>query len=465
MNTFLKKSDYIQMVSYSEQIVIWHSLFGRPKVVTKGVLEVLDVFLLPMTLEQFFEDYEMEESERIIIQQFANDFFLVPVDFDERNLLNMKKGEILNGFNEGSKITFLELIITESCNFHCTYCIHFNNLETTDRHLRSARKIMRFETAKEAVDNFFMILRVNRKNSAVVNFGGGEPLLGWPVIEKVIEYCLSSYSSEFSIKFSLNTNASLITDSIARKIKQFGMSVASSLDGLQLSNDKVRVTKKGRGTFKSIIAGFECLENIDYPIDGFAVTVDEKNFDDIDETLIDWAASKEMKEVRIDIDVITALDLQMDVVINKLIALRQYAKNFGIEVFGFWSRPAENLNESLLDGVHIAFCGAVRGNSICVNPSGIIYACGYSSVSLGKISDMKELLMRDSKYEQLIERRLPGGMEMCKGCMIEGHCGGGCEITQEFSRTDNAEKVERMCSFYRKMTKILLLEQLQEIPI
>ena len=54
-------------------------------------------------------------------------------------------------------------------------------------------------------------------------------------------------------------------------------------------------------------------------------------------------------------------------------------------------------------------------------------------------------------------------MEMCKGCIIEGQCGGGCEITHEFSRANNKEKIERMCDFYRQMTCELLTEQLQEL--
>ena len=52
---------------------------------------------------------------------------------------------------------------------------------------------------------------------------------------------------------------------------------------------------------------------------------------------------------------------------------------------------------------------------------------------------------------------------MCKGCMIEGQCGGGCVITQEFSRATNTAKIERMCDFYRQMTCELLAEQLREI--
>jgi len=47
--------------------------------------------------------------------------------------------------------------------------------------------------------------------------------------------------------------------------------------------------------------------------------------------------------------------------------------------------------------------------------------------------------------------------------MIESQCGGGCNITQEFARATKTVKIERMCDFYRQMTRELLLEQLREM--
>jgi len=52
-------------------------------------------------------------------------------------------------------------------------------------------------------------------------------------------------------------------------------------------------------------------------------------------------------------------------------------------------------------------------------------------------------------------------MKMCQGCMIEGQCGGGCHITQEFAGAVKTDKVKRMCEFYREMTRGLLMEKLE----
>lgn len=297
---------------------------------------------------------------------------------------------------------------------------------------------------------------------AEVNFGGGEPLLAWSVIERVLEYCRSSYSEEFTFRFSINTNASLITPEIAKKLKEYRVEIASSLDGLREDNDRVRLTKSGGGTFKAIMRGFENLAEQGYPLEGVAVTVNEQNFPFLDEKIIDWAAGRQMREVRIDIDAIGMVEIPVEDIVARLMRIRRYANERGIEIAGFWSRPAENLNDSTLDA-SVAFCGAVRGNSMCVSPSGNIYGCGYSTAQLGTLHQIESFHAPKSQYHRFVRDHLTGTMEMCKGCMIEGQCGGGCNITQEFARATKTAKIERMCDFYRLMTQKLLLEQLHEM--
>lgn len=148
-------------------------------------------------------------------------------------------------------------------------------------------------------------------------------------------------------------------------------------------------------------------------------------------------------------------------VVAKLMRIRRYAMKRGIDVPGFWSRPAENLNESTLDS-HVAFCGAIRGNSICVSPSEKIYGCGYSTTQLGNLSEVESFHAPGNSYHRFTKDHLTGAMEMCKGCMIEGQCGGGCKITQEFAHTTKNTKFERMCDFYRLMTQEIIREQLRE---
>lgn len=455
----LVKSQFVQVVQEGESAVIWHSLFGNPKIVSVATLEFLNGFATPATINSVCGSKPSEDDQRAI-EELVRCYFLIPQGFDERSFLGERMREREAEIVSGSLIDYLELIMSEACNFRCTYCIHFNNLETSDR-INNPKKFMTFEVARETVDRYLEILRKHGKRAAEINFGGGEPLLVWPVINHVLEYCHTQYGQEFKFRFSINTNASLITPEIAEVLKAYRVGIASSLDGLNEGNNKVRLTKAGGGTFSAIMRGFDTLAEAGYPLDGFAVTVTESNFHELNESVIDWAVSRRMKDVRIDIDVIDMVEVSLEDVVEKLMRIRRYARERGIDVPGFWSRPIENLDGSTLEN-HAAFCGAVRGNSMCVSPSGKIYGCGYSTTQLGSLLEIKSFHAPDRPYHRFVRDHLTGVMEMCKGCMIEGQCGGGCNITQEFARATNSAKIERMCDFYRRMTEEILREQLRE---
>jgi len=457
-----KKSPFIQVVQNGDFAVIWHSLFGYPKIVSTETLEFLESFSEPTAIRSRLAD-KLTEEDREAIEELLRCYFLVTEEFDDRAFLEEKMRTREAEIVSGSLIDYLELIMSEVCNFRCTYCIHFNNLETSDR-INNPKKFMRYDIAKEAVDRYLEILRGHRKRVAEINFGGGEPLLAWPAIKQVLEYCRATYGSEFEFRFSINTNASLITPEIAVILREHHVEISSSLDGLREGNDRVRLTKSGSGTFSQIMRGFDVLAQAGYPLDGIAVTVTEKNFHELDESIVDWAVARGMKNVRIDIDVIDMIEIPIDDVVAKLMRIRCYAATQGVDIPGFWSRPAENLNESTLES-HVAFCGAVRGNSMCVDPSGNIYGCGYSTTQLGSLSRIQSFHAPGSAYHRFVRDHLTGMMEMCKGCMIEGQCGGGCNITQEFARATKNAKIKRMCDFYRRMTQEILLEQLREAVV
>lgn len=458
--TFIR-SRFTQVVQEGDQAIIWHSLFGNPKIVSRETLEFLDHFEAPQSLGVISGDGDIDSGQWSAVQELIDGYYLIPKGFDERAFLaeGMRKRE--ETITSGSLIDYLELIMSEACNFRCTYCIHFNNLEILDR-ISTPKKLISFEVARETVDRFLSILREHGKKTAEINFGGGEPLFAWKVIRSVLKYCVKTYGSEFTFRFSINTNASLITEEIAKVLKEYYVEIASSIDGLREGNDQVRLTRSGKGTFDAIMKGFDTLAAQGYPLEGIAVTVNEHNFPYLDESIIDWAVQRGMVEVRIDIDVIGMVDITVKDIIDRLMRIRRYAKQKGINVPGFWSRPVENLNDSTLDE-HIAFCGAVRGNSMCVSPLGKIYGCGYSNTQLGVLSQIDDFHALGGNYHCFIRDHLTGVMEMCKGCMIEGQCGGGCHITQEFARAKQTVKIERMCDFYRQMTRELLLEQLHEV--
>lgn len=453
----LVRSPYLQIVEDGDFAVIWHSLFGNPQIVNLDVIRFMDRFA------RAHKPGDLSEEEFAVLTSMLKLSFINPEGLDERKLLAKANRRILKQVAVGQAVNYLELIMSEACNLACKYCIHFTNLGTSDR-LDSGCKTMTFELAKKAVDCFLLALKARGQKIAEINFGGGEPLMVWPVIKQVLRYCIDEYGDYFVFKFSINTNATLLTREIADTLKHYQVSVASSLDGVRKANDSVRITRSGKGTFDQITRGFQVLKDADYPLEGFAVTITADNFSGLNTEIIDLALAKGMKDIRIDIDVVGTVNVPIHQIVSTLMGIRRYAVERGIDVSGFWSRPAENLNRSILKE-HVAFCGAVRGNSICVSPTGNIYACGYSTSQIGDVHNFHDLFNTKSRYMSLVSDRVIGSMDMCRGCMIEGQCAGGCHITQEFARATGSTKIERMCALYQATTKALVLELLRDSTV
>ena len=134
----------------------------------------------------------------------------------------------------------LVLWVTTDCNLRCRYC-YANGGENPE--------YMDWQVAKRALD-----LMLNYFDSFKVQFAGGEPLLNMDLIERVV-----NYTGGLSIRYQIQTNATLIDRGVARWIRELGISVGVSLDGLPEVNDFLRPFADGRGSTTATISGLESL--------------------------------------------------------------------------------------------------------------------------------------------------------------------------------------------------------------
>jgi uncharacterized protein len=461
LSKLLKKSKYLQVIESGKCpfVLVYSSLFGFPQIMDENGLKLLSEFsngndVDEVIIKNYYDGIEEQigELERI--------YFLLPSELDERKLLKDIIYDIhLPKIEKGSNIEYLSLILSEECNFGCQYCISNSMICASDRKENKV-KLMKQEMAKRAIDRFFKVLKDHGKKEAYINFGGGEPLLNWSIMIGVIEYCKKAYAKDFTIVFSVNTNGSLIDEYKAKKMKEHNVKIAISLDGLEAANDKVRVYKTGSGTFKSIICAMDIFRKIEYDITGFSTTVNERNFHHIDEKIVDFALERKLREIRIDLDVIHMLNIPISEAIQKLLKIKRYGMEKGISITGFWERPTENLNFSIVEK-HTGFCGGIVGKSMCVSPSGGIYICGYSATEYANINNEAEI--NSKNYFDIISGRLIRQRQSCENCPIEGQCVGGCFITEEFSRLSDDNALRYNCELYRLITTQLLKDNLNEV--
>lgn len=131
----------------------------------------------------------------------------------------------------------LTLELTHQCNLACEYCAFSEHYHQTRDF---SQEPMSFDTAKQAVRHFLN----HKSKESGIGFYGGEPLLEFDLIKKVVAYakCVAS-DNDMDVRFSMTTNGTLLTDEKIHFLAQHEFSVMVSLDGNKESHDRYRVFK------------------------------------------------------------------------------------------------------------------------------------------------------------------------------------------------------------------------------
>lgn len=446
--------------------IVYHNLYSNPRIVNDEGLRFLALFKQPVSIEEISRI--CDEDPRDTIQEFAVIFFLVKPGFDDKQFLHEKKEQQLTQVQERRTVDRMGLAISDSCNFGCTHCIHFQPASNFDQVLPMYQRAtpqlnMTWGTAKRCVDQYVALTREQGRTHGKIHFGNAEPLVNWPVIEQVLEYC--GKIGDLSFEFTINTNLVLMTRQIAEIFKRYQVHIATSLDGTQTANDAIRVTKGGQGTFVRILEKFDLLAEIGYPLDGFSITVTRDNFKLVDTDILDLAIERGMTSIAFDYDLVGLIHLPVEERIAKLMQLKRYANKHGIDFFGTWDSPFRNLtSESLLSGDH-TFCAAVQGKALEFNVNGSIKICSHTTTTIGHLNNFDEMFGKNGGLTQIVANRFPGTDEYCSGCEIEGPCGGQCHVTRGVVSRSTDEKQQEfftdMCDFYRGITKALAIEYIR----
>jgi len=148
----------------------------------------------------------------------------------------------------GENIRQMSLQLTQQCNFRCAYCAYCAGDFVMQRD--HSPKRMTIETAMAAVD--FFAARCGNQDQPAIGFYGGEPLLEFPLIQKVTEYAEEKLYGK-DLTFAVTTNASLLTPDIARYFSEHNFLLTISLDGTPETHDRSRrFASDGRGSFSVI---------------------------------------------------------------------------------------------------------------------------------------------------------------------------------------------------------------------
>jgi uncharacterized protein len=122
-------------------------------------------------------------------------------------------------------LSALQVHITDNCNLACPYCF---NSRRSSRHL-TARKII------YAIDKLFH----SRKNDFYLHFIGGEPLLYWHEIKKVLRYLW--IKNGLVPNHSVTTNGTKLNPQVIDEFRILQTKVTLSIEGRKERHQQLRI--------------------------------------------------------------------------------------------------------------------------------------------------------------------------------------------------------------------------------
>lgn len=142
-------------------------------------------------------------------------------------------------------ITKLELFVTSDCNLRCSYCW-----------VEKEPEALSMQLAKSAVD--FLIAESRDSKAIHITLFGGEPLLEFDLIRRLVPYAHSrAESQDKKLDWSLTTNGTLLDEEKMAFGREWGLNYLFSLDGPKCAHDMFRVFPDGSGSFSKVVAAIE----------------------------------------------------------------------------------------------------------------------------------------------------------------------------------------------------------------
>jgi len=436
----LIKKTILKKLIFFEQIVDGNHAVYNP--ISKYGLSVLN--------KESYYIYDLINGKRNISHIFKfcskidksfkyNDLFLILKDFIKLGIIYLDGKELINKFiPHKPKVFGVWLHITNKCNLRCKYC-----------YICKSNSSMSLCMGKKVIRRVFEIVRSEGYKNINLKFSGGEPILKFNEIIKLVKY-----SQFLSLKFLITTNyvilsnGTLITQDKAKLLKQNNISVGISLDGLKDYNDKQRIFADGSGSFSNIITGIQNLqkEEVEFSINITITKLNVKNIPAISKFLLKKKIPFLFSFVRDNLK--KNLSLMCD---NKTL-IYYLKKSYKIIEKDL---PKYSLSKGLLDSVSFrnyqASCCGVGKNYLVINYNGNISSCQMlMHKPIGNIFDQDIIKILKNKCFVKAEDNLVDKNDSCRKCIWRYMCFSGCPLLRYY-RTGKFNVKSPYCSVYKAL--------------
>lgn len=463
----LQLSQHLEIVPRQNDYAVYHKLFGNLCLLDSTGVELLRSFEEPR------DPGANLTSLRGYLDELCDRFFLVPEGTDERSIVEDDKRFRQENLESGYLLKGIQLVLADDCNLGCSYCFQSSIPHATPpqksllkilpdkapvasgyqspEHLRR----MSAETAITAVRNALDVARKAGNRALSLEFFGGEPLLNWSTIEAVLDEFGTGEKEGMRIYYSMTTNATKVTDEIARKLRQNHVTVTVSFDS---PHNVERVTKGGLSADPMIHRGLEILSRNDSIIT-FNTVVSVDNLDHLDiEGLLETAKRHNVRQIGVILDLAVKPyedKVRMKRVVDTVLLICERARGYGIPVTGYWHQIFEQIIGAQMINLQKGYktCAA-EGCKLSFEPNGNITNCKTGEKPIGHASAVSDVFKTDwyKGYAMKAYETTP----YCRGCQIEGFCSGLCMGTIQKTYNDINVLVAPACDVYRDLTQRLI---------
>lgn len=334
-------------------------------------------------------------------------------------------------------IKMLGLSLTGRCNYKCIYCYAQDHCQAE----------MSYEIAAQALS---LAAGPTEDNSFVVQFTGGEPLLAFPLLKKIVSLVEHKH---YKARLQIQTNGSLVTDDIARYLFKHKIAIGVSLDGRPQVNNKTRKLANGEGASNATLRGITVLRNNNIGI-GITCVVSDENVRELPGIVEMTYYLGNVRKIGFDLlrgqgsggNLLPASARDVRMAVQATYALSDKMRTLTKQSIEFSQIHNVKVVESCGEQYHFGHCYAMNGNAAFVDAKGDIYACssliGNPDFYLGTVEQGI-----DAQKLQKVQATIQAAMNFCTNCPDFNSCGGGC-----FARwygTGKKKAYEAECSLKR----------------
>lgn len=424
VHQYINNGYYIVMDINSGSVhVVDPVVYDAVKIISDTIPELEEAETLPIEIKaavslQLAGKYKETEIEEAMeeIQSLINSEELLTTDQYHDYVVDFKSRKTV--------VKALCLHIAHDCNLACKYCF----AEEGEYHGR--RALMSFEIGRKALD--FLIANSGNRRNLEVDFFGGEPLMNWEVVKKLVEYGRSKeeeYNKRF--RFTLTTNGVLLNDEIMEFCNKEMSNVVLSLDGRKKVNDQMRPFRKGSGSYDLIVPKFQRFTKLrgdkDYYVRG---TFTHENLDFSEDVLhfadlgfkhmsIEPVVSMEDEPYAIQESDLPAILEEYDKLAVEYIKRAKEGRGFHFFHFNI------DLEQGPCVAKRLSGCGSGT-EYLAVTPWGDLYPChqfvGEEEYLLGHVDTGVTKTARCDEFKLCNVY----AKNKCKDCFARFYCSGGC---------------------------------------